>query len=100
MVEEHARRTIKYLAVVVPLLIAPLGMLLGTLLSVISDFGLNHTADTIRLNPVTFADQYATSVVRNGWAAAAIMILLALTAVCWYSCGSRGGNRPTGHSES
>ena len=87
MADEQVRRRIKYLCLVVLLLVTPLGLLLGTLYGVISDFGLHETVDTIRLNPDTFADQYAGIVVRNGWAAVAITVVLILTGVCWFACG-------------
>jgi len=100
MFEQKARRCIKFKRIAVPLLAVPLGILLGTHIGIISDFGIYHTVDTIRLNPDTFADQYARGMVWSGWASVVITVVLAITALCWYACRSGGGDRSTEHGAS
>jgi len=51
------------------LLIVPLGLLVGMLLGLISDFSLRNTVGNIRINPEIFANQYAGLLVYSGWTA-------------------------------
>ena len=62
--------------VVVGLLAVPLGLWLGTLLGLISDFGPRHTAQNIRANPEIFAGQYAGPIVNSGWAALVCLVVV------------------------
>jgi hypothetical protein len=55
--------------VVVVLLCLPLGLSVGTLLGLLSDFGLRYTVENIRANPEIFANQYAGLLVYSGWTA-------------------------------
>jgi hypothetical protein len=48
----------------------------GTLLGLISDFGIRNTVWNIQANPGVFAKQYASSIVYTGWIAVAGMIAL------------------------
>jgi hypothetical protein len=57
------------LPIIGPLLIMPLGFCLGTFFGLISDFGISHTTENIKLNPEIFAKQYAFGVVLSAWAA-------------------------------
>ena len=49
-------------------LVTPLGLSVGTLFGIITDYGPVYTAENIRLNPGTFANQYARMIVFTGWA--------------------------------
>lgn len=100
MCEQKAKRCIKSKRIAVPLLAVPLGLLLGTHIGIIADFGVYHTVDTIRRNPETFADQYAKGMVWSGWASVVITVVLAITALCWYACRSEGGHHSTELGES
>ena len=65
--------------VVVGLLVLPLGLWLGTLLGLISDFGLRYPAENILANPEIFASQYAGPIVNSGWIA--LVCLVAVVAI-------------------
>ena len=54
-------------------LTVPLGLLVGTLLGLIRDFGVRHMVANIRLNPGIFADQYGANLVYTGWTALACL---------------------------
>lgn len=60
--------------VAVVLLCPPVGFLVGTLLGLISDFGLSDTAENIRANPQIFANQYAGLIVNTGWTALVCLV--------------------------
>ena len=55
----------------------PLGLSLGKLAGIISNFGLMHTVDNIGINPDIFVKQYRWITVFNGWASVAIVIVSA-----------------------
>ncbi len=65
--------------VMIVLLCLPLGSLVGTLLGLISDFGLRHIVWNIQANPEVFANQYAGPLVYSGWTA--LMCLIALVVI-------------------
>ena len=61
------------------LLCPPVGASVGTLLGLISDFGLRNTVETIKANPEIFANQYAGPIVCYGWTA--LMCLVAVVVI-------------------
>lgn len=72
---------VSVLAKTAPLLVIPLGLLLGILISLISDFGLFHTVENIGLNPDVFAGQYGRGIVLAGWASVAVAFIVACAVV-------------------
>lgn len=82
MTKDQEKRTLatSVVLMIAPLLIIPLGLCLGTLVAIISDFGLWHTMDNIRLNPATFVKQYGWIAIFNGWFSVAIVIASAAIA--------------------
>jgi hypothetical protein len=64
--------------VAVVVLCWPAGSLVGMLLGLVSDFGLDNTAENIRANPEIFANQYAGPLVHNGWTAAGCLLVVAI----------------------
>lgn len=59
------------------LLCVPLGLSVGTLLSLLDEFGLRNTVETIRLNPEVFTNQYAGPLVYHGWIALVCLVAAA-----------------------
>ncbi len=47
---------------------------MGTMLGLLSDFGLWNTVDNIKANPTIFADQYAWNIVSTGWVSVVALI--------------------------
>ena len=59
---------VAFATVMVPtLLMIPVGLSIGVLISVLGDFGVQYTIENIRLNSESFAAQYGSFVVVNGW---------------------------------
>jgi hypothetical protein len=75
--QERQKLLTSVILMIAPLLIIPLGLSLGTLAAIISDFGLWHTMDNVRLNPDTFVKQYGWTTIFNGWASVAVVIVSA-----------------------
>ena len=76
--------------IIIVLLILPLGLCLGTLAGLLSDFGCTHRVQNIKLNPEMFAKQYGPCIVFNGWAAAAVLVAsAAVVGAAWIR--RRGG---------
>lgn len=72
---------VSILVKVAPLLFIPLGLFVGTQISLITDFGLVHMVDNIKLNPDMFANQYAGSLVVCGWFSLAVTLIITIVAV-------------------
>jgi len=58
------------------LLCLPMGMLEGTMLGVIEDFGVKYTVPNIRANSESFVEQYASDLVCSGWITLASLVAL------------------------
>ena len=63
----RAARAMVLWGVAVFLLCLPTGLLTGILLSLISQFGIRLTLDSIRANPQMFAKQFAPVILYSGW---------------------------------
>ena len=68
-------------SVVVIMLALSNGLLVGTLLGLISDFGIRNTAENMQANPEMFANQYAGGLVYAAWFALVSLVAL-VAAVC------------------
>ncbi len=95
MPEDRKKKTLlqSVMPIIVPMLVVPLGWSLGTLLGLISDFGLHYTVENIRLNPDMFAKQYSWGIVYGGWIAVAVVVASAATV--GIALVRRRGNAPT-----
>ena len=67
--------------VAVFLLCLPMGMLSGTMLGIITDFGVKYTVANIRLNSEVFIEQYAPDLVCSGWITLASLVVLLVIVV-------------------
>jgi ABC-type Fe3+ transport system permease subunit len=78
MSEDYNKKTRSWCVTraIVTVLVVPVGMSVGILLGLISDFGLDFTVDNIRANPDIFAKQYAWPIVIGGWAAVVALVVL------------------------
>ena len=64
------------------LLCFPMGMLAGTMLGIIEDFGVKYTVANIRANSESFVEQYAPDLVCSGWITlASLLALLAIVGI-------------------
>ncbi len=73
------------------LLCLPMGMLSGTMLAIIEDFGVKYTVANIRANSEMFTEQYAPDLVCAGWITLAS--LAALIAIVGIQLTSRKRHR-------
>jgi hypothetical protein len=92
MQECNSRKTLLMAVgpIIIVLLVLPLGLCLGTLAGLLSDFGFTHMVQNIKLNPEMFARQYGPCIVFNGWATAAVVVAsAAVVGVAWIR--RRGG---------
>ena len=82
MSEDYNKKTPLWFVVltsaIAVVVVTPIGLSVGTLLGMISDFGLDNTVANIRANPDTFAKQYAQLIVCTGWAALVAIVVLAV----------------------
>jgi hypothetical protein len=59
-----------------------MGMMSGTMLGIITDFGVNYTVANIRANAECFVEQYAPDLVCAGWITlASLAALLAIVGI-------------------
>jgi hypothetical protein len=82
MSEDCNKKTLSWfvllkIVAVVPVLVAPIGLLVGILLGLIEDFGARNTVANIQANPSMFANQYARIIIFAGWAAVVDFVVMA-----------------------
>ena len=81
-----------------PVLVAPIGLCVGTLFGIIADFGFNDPVHRILRNPNVFAEQYGPAVVFNGWFCVAVVILtavvVAISLICRFKVRASQPERP------
>jgi len=63
---------------ILPLLFLQLGCSLGIFIGLLATFGFRYTVENFKLNPDTFAKQFAHCVFWNGWITVAVVVVIAV----------------------